>query len=486
MLNPKLVMAILLLTSIFSGPLAMPARAAVSLRGRLEAVWGSVQEPGQKEVMRSWLARPNQERIELFFAENHAVEIPQGWIGKQVEVSGEFMSLANGKQGLEVDQISIREFGTLSVSSTYIGNTPWVTVLCKFKDIPDEPKPASFFSAMYGIEYPKLVAYWKEVSYNQVNLANSSATPAWNVLPQNQAYYLYDNNGDGKADLDFNRLNQDCLGLVDATIDFRIYKGIQIMVNSDLGGASWGGYQNFDLDGESRIWMTTWLPDWGYDDLSIVEHEMGHGYGMKHSTAPNGRLYENQWDVMSDASYNNCGNSWDAVFHCLGQHPNAFNKDLVGWIASNRIQIVNKGQMQQIVFERLAVPSDQGILLVKIPINGQADKYYTLEARKKTGYDVKLPGEGIILHKVDLTRQVMAEFIDIDNNNNTGDEAAVWIPGESWEDKENGIWVSVRAAAGNGYEVIVSNASGNSIPPFPPPALDKFIFVPILQRSNDS
>jgi hypothetical protein len=257
------------------------------------------------------------------------------------------------------------------------------------------------------------------------------------------------------------------------------------MVNSDLGGASWGGYQSFDLDGESRIWMTTWLPDWGYDDLSIVEHEMGHGYGMKHSTAPNGRLYENQWDVMSDAS-SNCSNSWDAVYHCLGQHPNAFNKDLVGWIAANRIQTVNKGQMQQIVIERLAAPGDQGILLVKIPINGQTDKYYTLEARKQAGYDVKLPGEGIVLHKVDLTRQVMAEFIDVDNNNNTGDEAAIWIPGESWEDKDNGIWVSVRTAAGNGYDVIVSNASGNSIPPFPPPARDKFIFVPILQLSSGS
>ncbi len=231
--------------------------------------------------------------------------------------------------------------------------------------------------------------------------------------------------------------------------------------------------------------MATWLPDWGYKDLSILEHEMGHGYGMRHSTAPNNILYGNQWDIMSDAS-SNCSNSYDPTFSCLGQHPIAFSKEQVGWLTSEQKFTVNIGEMKTITIEHLAKLVEDGIQLVTIPINGQADKFYTVEVRKKIGYDTKLPGEGVILHKVDKTRQVMAEVIDIDNNNNTGDEAAIWIPGETWQDQANGIWVSVRSVAGDGYEVIISNASGNSIPPFPQPERDQFLFLPFVQNPGSS
>ncbi len=465
---------------------AIPTKAAVSLTGKLETLWGTGRGPQAAQLSRSWLVRPGQERVELFFAGGQEEAVPQEWIDQQVEVTGNYQSLSDGTTGLMVETIELfTEVGVLSISSTFTGTTPWVTLLCKFKDIPNEPKPAGYFSDMYGDGFPRLVSYWKEVSYNLIDVSNSTATPAWYVLPQNQGYYLYDRNGDGEVDLDFDRLNEDCIGLADPTIDFRSYKGIQFIVNADLGGASWGGYQTFNIDGELRVWMATWLPDWGYKDLSIIEHEMGHGYGMKHSTAPNGKLYGNQWDVMSDAS-SNCANSYDPTFACLGQHPIAFTKDQVGWLAADRKVTVNLGEMQTVIIGKLANPAVSGVLLAIIPINGAVDKYYSVEVRKKAGYDVKLPGEGVILHKVDKTRQVMAEFIDFDNNNNTGDEAAIWIPGESWEDTGQWIWMSVRSAVGDGYEVILSNASGNTIPPFPQPDRDKLLYLPLMQNSRDS
>jgi M6 family metalloprotease-like protein len=481
----KLLAAIIFWGSILVGNSMMPVKSASSLLGRLEVIWGTRRYQQMEEQARSWLLRPDGERLELLFSGGQFENIPPIWIGKQVEVTGEYRALNNGVKGFLVETIKLREVGTLDVSSTYTGNTPWVTVLCKYKDFPDEPKPASYFLDMYGSDAPRLVSYWKEVSYNLIDVSNSNATASWHVLPQNREYYLYDNNGDGQTDVDFTRLNSDCLELADPEIDFRNYKGIQFIVNADLANASWGGYQTFTLDGESRVWMATWLPDWGYKDLSVVEHEMGHGYGMKHSTAPNGQLYSNQWDVMSDA-LSNCSNSYDSIFSCLGQHPISFSKDMVGWLASERKMTVNQGVMETVLIERLAQPVSNGILMVTIPINGQTDKFYTVEVRKKIGYDKKLPGEGVVLHKIDKTKQVMAEVIDFDNNNNTGDEAAVWTPGESWEDTANGIWVSVRVITENGYEVIISNASGSSIPPFPQPPRDKFLYLPFIQNANGS
>lgn len=262
---------------ILASQAGVPAVATVSLVGELETLWGSERDQEVGELTRSWLARPGQERIELFFMDKQVENASQQWAGKLVEVTGVFKTLDNGYRGLSVKSIEPREVGLTSISSTYTGNTPWVTLLCKFKDVPDEPKPAAYFSDMYGAEFPRLVSYWKEVSYNLIDVSNSTATPTWKTLPQNQDYYLYDSNNDGKIDVNFNRLNEDCIGVADASVDFRDYKGIQFIVNADLANSSWGGFQSFEIDGEYRVWMATWLPDWGYADLSIVEHEMGHG-----------------------------------------------------------------------------------------------------------------------------------------------------------------------------------------------------------------
>ena len=57
--------------------------------------------------------------------------------------------------------------------------------------------------------------------------------------------------------------------------------------------------------------MTTWEPPWGYADISVIAHEMGHGFGLPHSTAIDWTsVYDNAWDVMSWDRYD-CGGGWD-------------------------------------------------------------------------------------------------------------------------------------------------------------------------------
>ncbi len=227
------------------------------------------------------------------------------------------------------------------------------------------------------------------------------------------------------------------------------------MLSSEIGLVSWGS-SGFTMtrDGVTKQWRMTWLEPWAYWEIAVVEHEMGHGFGLPHSSGNYGQTYCNQWDVMSNLS-KNCANSYDATYHCLGQHTIADSKFHVGWTNSSLITNVTQWNY---TIERLAQPQTAEWRLVAIAIGSTSPPithYYTIEARRRVGYDVKLPGEGIIIHEVDTTRAIPAHVIDIDNNGNTGDEGAIWRPGEVFADVANNIYVCVNSETATGYTVTV-------------------------------
>jgi M6 family metalloprotease-like protein len=323
---------------------------------------------------------------------------------------------------------------------------------------------------MYGSSFPRLDHFWQELSYSTLNVGGSTSVSKWYSLPQPHSYYVYDMTGDGRADLNFERITNDCVGVADSVVDFRDFNGINLMFNGELDGSSWGGSSTLTLDGLTKSWMMTWEPVWGYTNLAVLEHEMGHGFGLVHSTAPNGEVYKNEWDLMSDTG-SNCSNSTDPVFGCLGQHIIAYYKDSQDWVPPSKVIKVNSGELKTITLERLALPQSAEKLVIYVPKGDSTSKFFSIEARKKIGYDVKLPGEGVIIHDVDTGRMNQAEVIDIDHNGDVGDDGAIWLPGETYEyvTLEMRIWISIRSVTSNGYVVMVSNDSGEEIPPMPTP-----------------
>jgi len=333
------------------------------------------------------------------------------------------------------------------------GSQPWISVMCKFGDVAAEPKSLFYFTNMYASTKPGLDHYWREVSYNNINVLGSTAT-GWFNLPNIRSYYL------PGGHLNWDMAAEECTTLADPTINFHSFVGINLMFNADLDGYAWGGGDCLTLDGSYGCWNMTWEPPWGYQSITVMSHEMGHGFGLPHSSGAYGATYDNQWDVMSD-TWTNCGRSMDSTYGCMGQHTIAYHMDLLAWIPGAQKVIVDPGGAATVSLEQLALPTTPNPLMVKLPIGGSVTHFYTVEARNNgaltSGYDVKLPRAGVIIHEVNTTWTNPAHVVDVDRNGNTGDAGAQWLPGESYLDLRNRISIAVLSATSSGWVVRVTN-----------------------------
>ncbi len=351
-----------------------------------------------------------------------------------------------GPDALSVQSLSLLPGGEVSAQAVS-GSQPWVSILCKFNDVGAEPKSLPYFINMYNNAFPGLDHYWRDQSYGMVNLTGSTAV-GWFTLPRSRSAYFLSN-----GSFNLNLAAQDCTAVADAHLYFPAYKGINLMFNDNLDGFAWGGFRWLTLDGVYGRWNLTWVPPWAYNDITVLAHEMGHGFGLPHSSGNYGKVYDNVWDVMSDA-YANCAKSTHVTFGCLGQHTIAYHKDILGWIPASKKYTVP--------YTTGATPSQttsNRYFMAQVPILGAGNRFYTVEVRNFYGYDVKLPGKAVIIHNVDTTRNEPAQVIDTDNNGNTGDSGAIWTVGETFQDTTNQVSIAVLAASGEDFQVRVTNGT---------------------------
>lgn len=435
-----------------------------SLDGWFSILWGD-GEDGSTAAQQYLLETEAHGTVNLMIGEE-LIQTLGGVLhlaGKKVSVAGEWLltpEMDGQFQPFMVTSYSLvdNEINNLEVSPLVSGSQPWVSIMCKFSDYSQEPKNLAYFQGMYASSWPGLNHYWQEVSYNTVNVLGSTAV-GWFTLPQPRSYYVYNNA------LDFGRAANDCTGVANASVNFSTFIGINLMFNADLDGYAWGGGHYMTLDGITKVWRMTWEPPWGYSAITVIAHEMGHGFGLPHSSGPYGQTYDNRWDVMSD-TWTDCNNSKDPTYGCLGQHTIAYHKDILGWIPAG--QKFNAGSgTSMITLEQLAVPQSGNYKMAKIPIGGSSTHFYTVEVRRKTGYDVKLPGQAVIIHDVDTTRSRPAYIVDPDNNGNTGDAGAMWLAGETFSNSAFGISITINAATSTGFQVTIAT------PPSAPGAFSK-------------
>jgi hypothetical protein len=327
------------------------------------------------------------------------------------------------------------------------GSQPFITILCKFADVNDEPVSPAYFDGLFGAVRPGLDDYWREVSYGQINL-DGSRTVGWHALPLPSAEYLAVSEFEARL----NRLMDDCTRVADADINFPDYAGINLVFNMALDVKAWGGRRCLERDSVLRCYGVTWLWSRGFVRQRTVAHEVGHTFGLMHSVAGADETYGNLWDAMSASG----GCESDPTYGSLAPHIIGFDKDKLGWIPAERKLAAAPQGTATIELAALANPAAQGYLLAQIPIAGAPTRFYTVEARLRTGYDSALPADAVLIHEVDPTRDPPAKLVNHLGDGDTRGAAGMWQPGDVFIDALAGVSVAVEGATATGFMVTIT------------------------------
>ena len=464
-------------------PDATPLAAETSLEGWFATIWGDSRDGRSSTVYTLTDAKGQETVLQL----DEAVAVRLGGVlqfnGKYVRVRGAraTRSRAGAATGPVRRVVNVTSIALVPAPESQAppavvpqragagplaavtGSRPWVTIMCKFSDIAAEPNDLAFFQGMYGDAQPGLNHYWKELSFDTADVAGSSTGTGWYTLSHPESHY---NPTDTEKGTDLNLLADDCIAAANSSVDYSAYSGINMMFNSDFdNGWAWGGSRTMTLDGATRSWSTTWEPPWSYANVSVIAHEMGHGFGLPHSSYNRANVYDNAWDVMSADRYN-CAAATDPTYGCMAQHTISYHKDLLGWIPAARKTTVADGTWATVTLEDLAAPAAANHQIAVVPIGGSSSHFYAVEARRFTGYDVKLPGEAVIIHDVDTTNGIPAVLVP--GGLSSVNAGVRWNAGETFTDVANKIRVIVDSESDsasvvrilNGIEPPTSDAGG--------------------------
>lgn len=322
----------------------------------------------------------------------------------------------------------------------------YVTLLCRFPDFPDVvPGTIADAERAFGTAYPGTGHFWNEVSDGRITM-DGSIVRGWYTLPGSKDSYV------GQSTPSLNTLARDCANAADADVFFPDFAGVNFVFNTDIGCCFWGGAGGLFNDGGARSYAMTWLGGSALRSVGSAAHEIGHSFGLQHSSGPYGLVYDSKWDVMSTSVWHPVPGT-DVL---VGAQVNAYGKRQLGWIPPARDRLIEPGT-HEVMIERSALPAENGHLLVaRIPApRFGPGQYYTLEARGIGGYDAPLPGAGIVIHRVGGGGPSPSNVVDPDGDFDPSDLGAVLEPGERFEDRVNGITVTVLERVGDAFRVAI-------------------------------
>ncbi|CAF3525320.1 unnamed protein product [Rotaria sp. Silwood1] len=263
------------------------------------------------------------------------------------------------------------------------GQTRWQIILCKFSDSPT-PKytPAAIKEKFLIRGTGGMADYWHDISNGLINFGSSSVN----------GWYTISETKDQQVKKSRNQRFDDCVKASKLSIP----STTRIIIITSPGIDLWGS--------NKRVYC-------GEDnDLSLVAHEMGHGYGLAHSFSDDPTYrniewaqigeYDDEWDLMSVAHVK--------TTHTIkyGSAPpglNGYGLERLGWIPIHRIYTFGaKGEASiTLTLTTLMNPASGYPQLIRIPFDpSNYQHYYLVEMRFKEKWDAGFDRNYVFIHEI--------------------------------------------------------------------------------------
>jgi len=295
-------------------------------------------------------------------------------------------------------------------------STKRILMLCvNFSDLANTQASTSFQQMANEDTWKNSVGsiknYFKEVSNNNVIVSGDSKD--WITAAQSKSYYANNNasysahvkelvkqcvdaaEGNG---VDFSQYDNDGDGRVDGL--FIVHAGKGAEEGSDLNyiwshQGSIAGTYTVTYDGKTidRYIIVPELFNSAHVDIGVFCHEFGHMLGL-----PDMYDVNSETNGSSEGLGNWClmaGGSWGGNGYTPERpsHMSAYCKELLGYtiptvVASSQALSISQAETNASSYK---IWMD----------NNQADEYMLIENRQKTGFDLNIPGSGLLMYQVD-------------------------------------------------------------------------------------
>lgn len=272
-----------------------------------------------------------------------------------------------------------------------------------------------------------LFDYYNEVSLGQVEITGT--VDGWLRLPKSYEYYTNNESGTGDT------FPKNAQGMARDAVNAALAKGITFTSDLDkleqqsitalfIIHAGQGAEKLDDPLQKNEIWSHKWtLPDpvkvskpgtqnlyatvyltVPHDcDLGVCAHELGHlAFQWQDFYDPNydedGQYWDGNgnWDLMAGGSYNGGG--------ATPAHPAGLHKFQHNWVETQVVDAIDVSQ-ELTLPPFTATQASVAIIRSRKLSNTQ---YLLLENRQKVGFDSRLPGSGLLVWRVDQSKEMEA------------------------------------------------------------------------------
>lgn len=181
------------------------------------------------------------------------------------------------------------------------------------------------------------------------------------------------------------------------------------------------------------------------DGIGTFCHEFSHVMGLPDLYATNNATHRTMvnWDIMDYGPYNNDGNT----------PPNysAYEKWFMGWIKPTLVNSAASVVLPPLEECRGAVLlTDSGVNVADV-LNPNPKKYYLLENRKQEGWDAYLPGEGLMITKINYSA---SKWVNNTVNNTKSSMGVDLIEATSNSDRYEGAETDLYPAGSTTFKTV--------------------------------